>query len=180
MIAASDLVPHLARITGFPLPTITGVKRRFIETGVWPCSRGATVPHLTAQHVVLMLLALLADVPAKDAASAASSYYALTDSTGSNSLGGTLVNIIDSFKSVNDASALALRSRVEVDCIKPRALISSATIDGQSELLFGIQTAPWDDARVRRSMTISGKVLFDIACGLHFNRWHPDEPIQLV
>jgi hypothetical protein len=171
MVAASDLVPNLARITGLPESTVQGVKRRLVETDIWPSSRGATVPQLNTRHAAIMLLALLADVPAKDAASAASSYYALMDPTGTNSLGDVLVNMIDSFRSVNDTAALSFKSRIEVDCDIPRARLSSETTEGQCETLFGVQSAPWSDIRVRRSMTISGKCLFDLACGLHFNRW---------
>ncbi|MEH2505605.1 hypothetical protein V1290_004416 [Bradyrhizobium sp. AZCC 1578] len=171
MVAASDLVPNLARITGLPLSTVIGVKRRLVETGIWPSSRGATVPKLNTRHTVMMLLALLTDVPAKDAASAACAYYALMDPTGRNGLGDVLVNMINSFKSASDTAALAYKSRIEVDCDRPRACLSIETIEGQCETLFGIQSAPWSDIRVRRSMTISGKCLFDLACGLHFNRW---------
>jgi hypothetical protein len=172
MVAASDLVQHLARITGIPISTAIGIKRRFVETGIWPSSRGAHVPGLNTHHVVMMLLALLADVPAKDAASAATSYFALADADGYR-LGEALANIIDSFKSVNDVSAIAYKSRVTVDCDRPRVCISFETTEGQFERLFGVQAAQWSDIRVRRSMTISGKCLFDLACGLHFNRWEP-------
>jgi hypothetical protein len=43
MVAASDLVPHLARITGLPLSTVIGVKRRFVETVTEASLRLSTV-----------------------------------------------------------------------------------------------------------------------------------------
>lgn len=172
MVAASDLVPHLAAITGLPEATINGVKRRLTETDIFPSRRGSFVPELGPRHAVMILLGVLADVHAKDAASAATAYFSLCDPNG-NTLGDSLCNIIDSFKSVNDVSALAYKSRLEIDCGQPRACLSMQTTDGQAEVLFGVQAAQWTDIRVRRSMTISGKVLFDLGCGLHFNRW-PD------
>lgn len=173
MVAASYLVPRLAAVTGLPEATVNGVQRRLTESGLWPSRRGSFVPKLATRHVVMILLGVMADVHAKDAASAATSYYALADQDG-NELGDALCRIIDSFKSVNDISALAYKSRLEIDCGQPRACISIQNNEGsQTEVLFGVQAAQWADIRVRRSMSISGKCLFDLGCGLHFNRW-PD------
>lgn len=172
MLRASDLVPRLAAITGLPAATINGVQRRLTETGIWPARRGSFVPKLGTRHAVMILLGVLAGVHAKDAASAATAYYSLADPDG-NTLGDSLCNIIDSFKSVNDVSGLAYKSRLEIDCGQPRACISMKTNEGQTEVLYGVQAEQWADITVRRSMTVSGKVLFDLGCGLHFRRW-PD------
>jgi hypothetical protein len=180
MIPASELVPRVASVTGLPYSTVYSVKRRFVETGIWPSSRGAHVPDLGTEHVVLMLLALLADVPAKDAVAMANTYYSLNDADG-NKLGDVLVEMIDSFRSIAKTpslpAAMALKSRLEVDCGRPRACLSVECTDGQDEILYGAQSAQWEDLRVRRSMTISGKCLFSLACGLHFNRWPGDEDV---
>jgi hypothetical protein len=174
MIPASELVPRVAGITGLPLSTVYSVKRRFVETGLWPSSRGAHVPDLTIRHVVLMLLVLLADVPAKDAAATANSYYSLAAPDGSK-LGDVLVSIIDAFKDHNSPMAqAAYKGRLEVDCGRPRACLNVQCTDGHEEILYGVQRAQWEDLIVRRSMTISGKCLYDLACGLHFNRWDFD------
>jgi hypothetical protein len=119
-----------------------------------------------------MLLALLADVPAKDAAATANAYYSLTDPDG-NKLGDTLVRIIDVFKNREPVpfAQVAYKSRLEVDCGRPRACLNLTCTDGNAETLYGVQRAQWEDLVVRRSMTISGKCLFDLACGLHFDRW---------
>ena len=175
MITAAELVYRVASVTGLPYSTVYGVKRRLIESGDWPSSRGAHVPELNTRHVVLMLLALLADVAAKDAAATANAYYALTDADG-NKLGDTLVRNIDSFKNREPLplAQVAYKSRLEVDCGRPRACLNMSCTDGNAETLYGVQCAQWEDLTVRRSMTISGKCLFDLACGLHFNRWDSD------
>jgi hypothetical protein len=65
-----------------------------------------------------------------------------------------------------------VKSRFELDCNTPRVCAISECSDGSNvETLYGVQANQWSDVRVRRSMTISGKVLFDIAMGIHFNRW---------
>lgn len=173
MITAAELVYRVASVTGLPVSTVYGIKRRFVETGDWPSSRGAHVPGLTVRHVVLMLLALLADVPAKDAAATANAYYALQNEDGEK-LGDALVRIIDSFKTTTPLAQVAYKSRLEIDCGRPRACLNMACTDGNAEILYGVQRAQWEDLIVRRSMTISGKCLYDLACGLHFNRWDSD------
>jgi hypothetical protein len=171
MIPASELVPRVADITGLPHSTIYSVKRRFVETGIWPSARGAHVPDLDTRHVAMLLLALLADVPAKDAVRTASLYHDLSDEQG-NKFGDVLVNMIDSYRLVNLVGPLVYKSTVELDCNSPRACVTSECNDGSSIVtLYGSQLKQWSDIRVRRSMTISGKVLFDLAMGLHFNRW---------
>ena len=97
MISASELVTRVASVTGLPYSTVYSVKRRFVESGIWPSSRGAHVPGLGSYHLVMLLLALLANVPAKDATAAASAYYSLADPDG-NKLGDFLVDVLDSFK----------------------------------------------------------------------------------
>jgi hypothetical protein len=165
MPAASDISIHVASITGIPHSTVFGVKRRFIETGIWPSARGSNIPDLDTKDVVHLIFALLADVHAKDAASAAVDYFNLTDSHGQK-LGDTVVGIIDTFRSgkISPLANVAYRSTLEVDCLNPRACLSmDCGMDGHEEILFGAQAAQWKDAQVRRSMTISGKCLFDIA-----------------
>lgn len=169
-LSAAEFVPRMARITGLPQATINGLKRRLTECSILPMRQGAIVPSLETYHVVMLLLATLADVPAKDATSAAAQYYGLINDEG-DSLGEVLTRLIDSFKGPNVVSAMAYRSRLEVDCNYPRALLSIETTEGQMELIFGPQSKKWTDAKVRRSMTISGKCLFDLAIGLHYGRW---------
>lgn len=179
MIPASELVYRVAETTGLPYSTVYSVKRRFVEASVWPSSRGATVPGLGSYHLVMMLLALMADVPAKDAVASASAYYSLADPDGTK-LGDFLVDIIDNFKNREPLglATVGYKGRLELDCGQPRACFSTACNDEvQVEKLFGLQSAQWSDIRVRRSITISGKVLFDLANGLHFNRWPGDEDI---
>src|SRR5712664_1531154 len=132
MTPASELTHYVAGITGLPHSTVYSVKRRFIETGIWPSSRGAHVPDLGAHHLVMMLLALMADVPAKDAASTASAYYSLADPDG-NKLGDCLVNIINRFRSNNPVSQVAAKSRVEVYTNYPRACLYTHCTDGVAE-----------------------------------------------
>lgn len=180
MISASELVPRVAAVTGIPHSTVYSVKRRFVETGVWPSSRGAHVPDLDSHHLVMLLLALLCDVPAKDASASATAYYSLADPNG-NKLGEVLKDMIRSFRSIKGVpsieAAMALKSRIDLDCGKPRACITIECNDGTLETLYGIQSAQWNDLSVRRSMTISGKCLFDLACGLFFNRWPGDHDV---
>jgi hypothetical protein len=176
MIPASELVPRVADITGLPYSTVYGVKRRFVETGIWPSSRDAHVPDLTVRQVVLMLLVLLADVPAKDAAATANAYYALKNEDGEK-LGDCLVRIIDGFKTNSPLAQIAYKSRLELDCGRPRACLNLQCTDGHEEILFGVQRAQWEDLIVRRSMTISGKCLYDLATGLHYGRWPEDSVI---
>jgi hypothetical protein len=182
MISARELVTRTASVTGLPYSTVHSVKRRFVETGVWPAARGAHVPDLDSHHLVMLLLALLADVPSKDAAAAANAYYSLADPNG-NKLGEVLEEMIRSFRSIkgvlSQQAAMALKSRLEIDCGKPRACITIECNDGTLETLYGIQSAPWNDLSIRRSMTISGKCLFDLACGLFFNRWPGDHNVAL-
>jgi hypothetical protein len=177
MIPASELVPRVAGITGLPYSTVYSVKRRFVETGIWPSSRGAHVPDLNTRHVVLMLLALLADVPAKDASTTALHYYSLVDADG-DKLGDVLVKLIDAFKdTTSDLAKVGFKSRLEVDCGRPRACLNLHCTDGNEEILYGVQRAQWEDLIVRRSMTISGRCLFHLARGTHFNRWPEDENV---
>lgn len=182
MISASELVPRVAAVTGIPYSTVYSVKRRFVETGIWPSSRGAHVPDLDAHHLVMLLLALLADVPAKDASASANAYYSLADPDG-NKLGDVLEDMIRSFRSIKGTpsieAAMALKSRLEVDTGKPRACITTECNEGTIETLYGVQSAQWNDLRVRGSITISGKCLFDLACGLFFNRWQWDEDVAI-
>jgi hypothetical protein len=175
VIAASDLIRNLPGKTGLTESTVRGIYRKLNETGLLPSSQGAAIAKLNTRHAVLLLLALLADVPAKDASAAACAYYALADEHG-NTIGDVLTNMLDSFRSVNPAASLAYKSRVELDCNTPRVRIVSECDDGSNiETLYGLHTKPWSDVRVRRSMTVSGKVLFDLAIGVHFNRWEITE-----
>jgi hypothetical protein len=174
VITASELIPNLATVTGFPEATVRGHYRKLSEAGLLPLSRGSTVEKLNTRHTVMLLLSLLVDVPAKDAAAWARAYYALADEDG-NKIGDALVNILNSFRSVNDTATLAFKSRVEIDCSAPRACIISECTEGSIETLFGIRDKQWSDVQVRRSMTISGKVLFDLAIGIHFNRWDQND-----
>ena len=170
MIAASELIYHLPRLTGLTEATVRGVYRRLNEAGILPVSHGAKIKKLNNYHVVILILALLVDAPVKDSATAACAYYSLVDENG-NKVGDVLANILDSFRSVNDTAGLAYKSRVEVDCDTPRVSITSECNEGNAETLYGLRSKPWSDIRVRRSMTISGKVLFELAMGVHFNRW---------
>ena len=175
MIAASDLIRNLPATTGIPESTVRGHYRKLNESGILPVSHGAKVVKLNSHHVVMLLLAILPDVQAKDAVRTACLYHDLTD-TGGNKFGDVLVNIVDSFRSVNAVAALAYKSRVELDCKAPRACITSQCSDGVFvETLYGVPTKKWSDVRVRRSVTISGKVLFDLAKGIHFNRWQDSQ-----
>jgi hypothetical protein len=167
---ASELVYRVAETTGLPYSTVYSVKRRFVETGVWPSSRGTNVPSLGSYHLVMLLLALLADVPAKDAAASASAYYSLADPDG-NKLGECLENIINSFRSVNPVSQVAAKSRLEVYTNHPRACIYAHCKDGIVETSYGLQSDQWSELSVRRSTVISGKCLFDLAMHLHFGSW---------
>lgn len=89
-----------------------------------------------------------------------------------------LVNIIDAFKDTTSQLAqVAYKGRLEVDCGRPRACLNLSCTDGHEEILYGVQRAQWEDLVLRRSITISGKCLYDLACGLHFNRWNEDEAI---
>lgn len=182
MITASELVPRVASITGIPHSTVYSIKRRFLESGIWPSSRGAHVPGLDTYHLTMLLLALLADVPSKDASASATAYYSLVDADG-NKLGEALEEMIRSFRTVKGVpsieAAMALKSRLEVDSGKMRACITTECNDGMLEHLYGVQQPQWDDLRIRRSITISGKVLFDLACGLFFNRWPGDHDIAI-
>jgi hypothetical protein len=182
MISAAELVTRVAQITGLPNSTVHSVKRRFVESGIWPSSRGAYVPSLEPKHLTLMLLALLADVPSKDASNVANDYWALRDADG-NYLGEVLTDMIESFKTIkgeaSDLAGITYKSRVEVDCGKPRACITTQCVEGNIETLYGTQSAQWSDVRVRRSMTISGKVLFDLAVGIYFNRWPGDLDVAI-
>jgi hypothetical protein len=170
LISASDLIPNLSKLTGLPEPTVRVFSRKLIEANILPLSRGSTIAKLNNRDVVMLLLSLLADVPAKNAAAAACAYYGLTDEHG-NKIGDVLVNILNSFRSVNDVAKLAIKSRIEVDCFAPRVCIINETTEGALETLFGIRDRQWTDVRVRRSMTVSGKVLFDLAMGVNFNIW---------
>ncbi|AMA58890.1 hypothetical protein [Bradyrhizobium sp. CCGE-LA001] len=165
-MTTKELVAVLARITGLPHATINQYKRRFIEGGRFPCRTGAINPPITTEHVVLLLLALLADVPAKDAVTTAIHYANLCDDQG-NKLGEKLTELLDSFKTPTAYAALTYHSRIEVDCGLPRALWSIETADGQHEAIFGIQDKLWADIRVRKSLTISGKCLFDLGMIIH-------------
>lgn len=182
MISAAELVTRTASITGLPYSTVYSIKRRFVESGLWPSSRGAHVPSLEPKHLTLLLLALLADVPHKDATNTANDYWALRDADGKY-LGETVTEMIESFKSIKGVispeAELAYKSRVEVDCNKPRACITVHCTDGTLETLYGTQSAQWADVRLRRSMTLSGKVLFDLAVGMYFNRWPGDQDVAI-
>lgn len=171
MIAASELIEYLPKLTGIPYATVRGHYRKLNEAGILPVSRGTKIAKLNSLHVVMLLLALLADVPAKDAVAAARAYYPLADDDG-NKIGDVLVNMLDSFRSLNEVGPLVYKSRIEFDCNTPRVCVVSECDDATNlETLYGDQAKQWSDVCVRRSMTISGKVLFEIAKGLHFNRW---------
>jgi hypothetical protein len=174
VIAASDLIRNLPSITGLPESTVRGHYRKLNEAGVLPASHGATIARLNSRHVVMLLLALLADVHAKDAVRTACVYHDLEDGDG-NKFGDVLTNMLDSFRSLNEVSPLVYKSRIEFDCNTPRVCVTSECNDGSIVTLYGSQSKPWLDVRVRRSMTISGKVLFDLAMGVHFNRWEITE-----
>lgn len=182
MISAAELVTRVAQITGLPYSTVYSIKRRFVESGIWPSARGAHVPSLEPKHLALLLLALLADVPHKDASNTATDYWALRDSNG-NYLGEVLTDMIESFKTIkgepSQRAAMALKSLIELDCGKPRACITIECNDGALQTLYGTHSAQWQDVRVRRSMTLSGKVLFDLSCGLYFNRWPGDQDVAI-
>lgn len=165
-LSAAEFVPRMAQITGLPEATINGIKRRLTEGAILPLRQGANVPAVDTYHVTMLLLGTLADVPAKDAASAAASFYNLVNDNGER-LGDVLTRYLDSFRSPNAIAALVYRSRLEIDCGYPRALLSIETTEGQLEIIFGSQAKPWTDIKVRRSMTISGKCLFDLGMIIH-------------
>ena len=173
MATATDMVAHAAAITKIPLSTIVAVKRRFGETGLWPTARGPNIPDLSTKNVAHLILGLLADTKAKDVSAAACSYYSLCNSSGQK-LGDILCRLLDSFKDVDEISkvaAFAFKSRLELDCDSPRACLTHHCTDGNTEELFGILSKQWDDIAVRKSMTISGRSLFQFSCGIHHNFW---------
>lgn len=170
MATAKELMEGTTVVTGLPPANVQAAKRRLIEAGIWESSTGSHVPEMNTYSLVMLLLALLADVPGKDMASAACSYYGMVNEEG-DCLGDALTRFIDSFKNGSIVAPLAYKSRLEVDCGFPRACLSIETTDGQLELIFGRQAKKWSDEKVRRSMTISGKCLFDLAFGLHLNQW---------
>lgn len=170
MIAASEIIPNLATIGGFPKSTVRQHYRKQHEAGMMPRSVGSTIAKLSPRHVALLLLSLAVDAPAKDAAAIARAYYSLVDENG-NQIGDVLAAFLNSFRSANDIAKLAYRSRVDVDCDSPRACIVSDTTDGVIETIYGVRDKPWSDLRVRRVTSIGGKVLFDLGMGMHFGRW---------
>jgi hypothetical protein len=173
MATATDMVSHAAAITKIPFSTIAAVKRRFGETGLWPTARGPNIPDLSTKNVAHLILGLLADTKAKDVAGAACSYYSLMNSSGQR-LGDILCQMLDSFKDLEEISpvaAFAFKSRLEIDCDSPRACLTHHCTDGNTEQLFGILSKQWDDIAVRKSMTISGRSLFQFSCGIHHDHW---------
>lgn len=176
MATASRVVAGVAMITKIPLPTLISIQRRFVEEGLFPASRGPNVPELSTKHVALYLLGILTDTKAKDCAATARAYYSLKNEDGVK-LGDFIVNVLESFKDAPNSTLaqIAYKSRIEVDCTIPRANFSSNCTDGHAETLFGILTEQWNDVSIRRSMTISGRSLFYIGCGLHLNDWSGEQ-----
>jgi hypothetical protein len=99
-------------------------------------------------------------------------------------LGDVMVKMINSFKNYSAVSLLAktaFKTRIEIDTDYPRACLSIECKDAEAqvEIMYGVQTPIWGNIRVRRAITIGGKALFDIAMGLHHNRWPGDDSIGI-
>jgi hypothetical protein len=176
MATASQIMRIVADRTDTPFGTIRNIARRLIESGVWPAGTGGYVPQLQSKHVVQLLFALLADGHAKDAARNASEYYDLELADTAEEVcplgtaGEWVTRLFDMFGSLErhdvESASFAYRHQIEVVCDSPAVRVTMGCNDGTIEYGYlprGGTNRPWQDKRVRRSMTLPGAVLMRIA-----------------
>lgn len=164
VITASEIVCRMPMITGIPETKSYQAKRRFVETGLWPSSRGATVPKIDLRNVVQLLLALLVDVQAKDASKIADEYYNLTCDVMPNLLFGDF--IVDN---INDAS---FEAKIEVNCLHPYAVANIKTIGTADTMQWAFGKLPNKIPYVERTATISSARISQLRNGLLNNIWN--------
>jgi hypothetical protein len=191
MLPAYDLIPILARLTGQSESTVETFYRRLNEAELIPRSAGRSRTPIFARHVVIWLLAILADVPSRSAADAARQYFDLRNRVGTTTAGAMLTLFIESLGNTMDCvnggmpldedyprgiellTALhASRSRVEIDCGSEPRIRIIADLNGEgdvAEILYGPQDRPWTDDSVRKSYTVPGSVFVEIAKALYPN-----------
>ncbi|WFU23155.1 hypothetical protein QA649_34505 [Bradyrhizobium sp. CB1717] len=170
---AKEIYEGVARATNTPLATVQQLKRRLVETRAWPSSRGAHVPKLDVDDLVLILLALLSGAEFRDCVAAARRYWGLRDAHGQK-LGDVLVRAVNSFHpNLQDLpfAVLAYKAVVTIDTNVQRATITYQSNGGSFDAVFGGPSPAWQDVRVRRSQSISGKRLFDLAAIIFKDRW---------
>jgi hypothetical protein len=170
MATAKETMQLVAARTGLSFGHVRNIGRRLIEAEAWPASNGSTIPQLEPKHIVYLLIALLADVEAKDAASVAKHYYNLP-LTGDDKADGTattagemIEQMFSSFLARTNLlfSKWAFKSRIEVyGTSTPAVCIITPCTDGTMTLTYS--DADWPESTVRRSAIISGELLSVIA-----------------
>jgi hypothetical protein len=189
MMPAYDLIPILSKLTRFPESTTETFYRRLNEAGLIPRSAGRSRTLLSVTHVVIWLLAMIADVPSRSAAEAASSYFDLRNHNGTTA-GAMLVLWLESMMSAQEIYASgekldeadprafavilaihAATSRLEIDCGggAPRIRIV-ADLDGKgdvAEVIYGSQKRPWQDGSIRKTYVVPGRVLLELSEALN-------------
>lgn len=173
MATASQMMRIVADRTDLPFGNVRNVARRLIESGIWPAGYGSTVPELSTKHIALLLLALLSGCKAKNAPALAARYYNLVDDSGSK-IGDELSGMIDCFRSLDSKDEqrvtyqrLVYHSEFEVGCTQPYVRWRVDCVDGDPVQTIYIpeedKEKKWGQPFVHRSMTLPGKVIFDIA-----------------
>jgi hypothetical protein len=177
MATAAETMRIVSNRTGLDYGNVRNIARRLIETGVWPAGYGATVPQLSTEHVVLLLLALLADCRASDAPRLAQDYFNLVpakshnDQSALTTAGDWICQLFGAFDGEQkEAEIFAYRNQIEVCCTNAAVRFAVTADDGDpivsTFLMPGSRNTPWEDHDVKRSMTLPGAVIMRIAYDL--------------
>jgi hypothetical protein len=178
MKTASELLPHIVRITGQPEHTVKAVREHLAHGDVLPLShgRGKNPEKFGSEQLGAWLIGLCLDVPHRALAKTTRQYLDLPGKNGSTA-GHALASLIQSFKLSSDLekvtaqAACKMRFVVDIGAV-PRITLTIYSGEQIIHSVFGPQGPQWADENVRKSMTISGKVIHDLSVGLHHNIWN--------
>jgi hypothetical protein len=176
MLPAHDLLPHIEPITGLDKNRTYAVYRALVESEMLPKSRGPNCREkIGSEHLSFLLIGNCTDVPIRYVPQTAKQYYDLHGSNGATA-GHALASIIESFKLKSDldkvAAEAACKMRFVIDIGgAPRITLSFAAGEQIIQSVFGPQGPQWADENVRKSVALSGRVIHDLAVGLHHGIW---------
>jgi len=178
MKTATELIPHIVRKTKQPEPTVKAVRENLAQGDILPLShsRGKNPEQYGSEHLASWLIGLGLDVPHRAIAKETRKYLDLPAANGTTTAGQALASIIESFKLSTPRDRLvaetACKMRVVVDVGDvPRITVTAAVGEQLVQSVFGPQGPQWADENVRKSFTISGRVIHDLAVGLHHGIW---------
>jgi hypothetical protein len=175
MPTVAEFVELIADRTGEPLPTVRMMARRLVDDDVLPKATGRRVPRITHQQAAMLLLAVLAGPPVKDATRRATTYGALLHN---GQRGGTALEAVVYLLRRLPKDPAAPDWSIEVCTNFPQLVLkqkphtpqmphpSERTDSGDLYIPSGEDLMHWPSDDLKRFAVLSGIRLHDIACAL--------------